>query len=67
VSARVQDPDSFRLWLNVTDIADACRDDGAGSRVASTSGASVVMTFGTSRWPPRQAFLIVRQRLPDAT
>ena len=70
IESRVQDPGSYRLQLNVSDI-DATLDalKGAGSRVISTGGMPVSMTFGTSRWrlavvPDfNHLFLIVQQRL----
>jgi catechol 2,3-dioxygenase-like lactoylglutathione lyase family enzyme len=68
--SRVQDPGSYRLQLNVSDIdATLAALKGAGSRVVSTGGVPVSMTFGTSRWRLAVApdfnslFLIVQQRL----
>jgi catechol 2,3-dioxygenase-like lactoylglutathione lyase family enzyme len=68
--SRVQDPGSYRLQLNVSDIdATLAALKGAGSRVISTGGVPVSMTFGTSRWRLAVApdfnnlFLIVQQRL----
>jgi hypothetical protein len=68
--SRVQDPGSYRLQLNVGDIdATLAALKGAGSRVISTGGVPVSMTFGTSRWRLAVApdfnnlFLIVQQRL----
>jgi catechol 2,3-dioxygenase-like lactoylglutathione lyase family enzyme len=68
--SRVQDPGSYRLQLNVSDIdATLAALKGAGSRVISTGGVPVSMTFGTSRWRLAVApdfnnlYLIVQQRL----
>jgi catechol 2,3-dioxygenase-like lactoylglutathione lyase family enzyme len=68
--SRVQDPGSYRLQLNVSDIdVTLAALKGAGSRVISTGGVPVSMTFGTSRWRLAVApdfnnlFLIVQQRL----
>jgi catechol 2,3-dioxygenase-like lactoylglutathione lyase family enzyme len=68
--SRVQDPGSYRLQLNVSDIdATLAALKGAGSGVISTGGVPVSMTFGTSRWRLAVApdfnnlFLIVQQRL----
>ena len=70
VSSRVQDPGSYRLQLNVRDIDEslaALKD--AGSRVISTKGAPVRMTFGANPWrlavvqDPNNLFLVVQQRL----
>lgn len=69
MESRVQDPGSYRLQLNVSDIdATLAALKGAGSRVISTGGVPVSMTFGTSRWRLAVApdfnnlFLIVQQR-----
>jgi catechol 2,3-dioxygenase-like lactoylglutathione lyase family enzyme len=70
VSSRVQDAGSYRLQLNVRDIDEtltALRQ--AGSRVISTGGSPIRMTFGANPWrlavvqDPNNLFLVVQQRL----
>jgi catechol 2,3-dioxygenase-like lactoylglutathione lyase family enzyme len=68
VPSRVQDPGSFRLQLTVRDIDAALGGlKNAGSRVISTGGVPVRMTFGNRPWrlsvvpDPNNLFLIVQQ------
>ncbi len=66
--SRVQDPGSYRLQLNVRDIdSSIALLRGAGSRVISTGGEPVRMTFGGRPWrlavlpDLNNLFLIVQQ------
>jgi catechol 2,3-dioxygenase-like lactoylglutathione lyase family enzyme len=66
--SRVQDPGSFRLQLTFRDIDAALAGlRNAGSRVISTGGVPVRMTFGARPWQlavvpdPNNLFLIVQQ------
>jgi catechol 2,3-dioxygenase-like lactoylglutathione lyase family enzyme len=68
VPSRVQDPGSFRLQLTVRDLDAALAGlKNAGSRVISTGGVPVRMTFGNRPWrlsvvpDPNNLFLIVQQ------
>ena len=70
LTSRVQDPGSYRLQLNVRDIDEtliALKQ--AGSRVISTEGLPVRMTFGSNPWrlavvqDPNNLFLVIQQRL----
>jgi predicted enzyme related to lactoylglutathione lyase len=70
VSSRVQDAGSYRLQLNVRDIDETLTAlKQAGSRVISTGGLPVRMTFGANPWrlavvqDPNNLFLVVQQRL----
>jgi catechol 2,3-dioxygenase-like lactoylglutathione lyase family enzyme len=73
VRARVQDPGSFRLQLNVRDIDVALAAmTAAGSAVVSSNAAPVSMTFGSRPWRLAIApdldnlFLVVQQPPPAA-
>jgi len=68
--SRVQDPGSYRLQLNVRDIDETLSAlKQAGSRVISTEGSPVRMTFGSTPWrlavvqDPNNLFLVVQQRM----
>jgi predicted enzyme related to lactoylglutathione lyase len=68
--SRVQDPGSYRLQLNVRDIDETLAAlKQAGSRVISSEGSPVRMTFGSNPWrlavvqDPNNLFLVVQQRL----
>ena len=70
IGARVQDPGSYRLQLNVRNIDETMAAlKASGSRVISSSGAAVRMTFGANPWrlavaqAPDNLFLVVQQRL----
>ena len=70
VASRVQDAGSYRLQLNVLDIDETLAAlKRAGSRVISTGGSPVRMTFGSIPWrlavvqDPNNLFLVVQQRL----
>jgi catechol 2,3-dioxygenase-like lactoylglutathione lyase family enzyme len=70
LTSRVQDPGSYRLQLNVRDIDETLAAlKKAGSRVISSGGVPVHMTFGSNPWrlavasDPNKLFLIVQQRL----
>jgi predicted enzyme related to lactoylglutathione lyase len=70
VASRVQDAGSYRLQLNVRDIDETLAAlKRAGSRVISTGGSPVRMTFGSNPWrlavvqDPNNLFLVVQQRL----
>jgi predicted enzyme related to lactoylglutathione lyase len=70
VVSRVQDPGSYRLQLNVSDIDATLADlKKAGSRVISSNGVPVRMTFGLDPWrlavvqDPNNLFLVIQQRI----
>jgi hypothetical protein len=70
VRSRVQDPGSYRLQLKVKDIDDTLRTlQAADSRVVSSGGQPVRMTFGGNPWrlgiaeDPNNLFLVLQQRL----
>jgi catechol 2,3-dioxygenase-like lactoylglutathione lyase family enzyme len=70
LTSRVQDPGSYRLQLNVSDIDETLRSlHAAGARVVSTNERPVRMTFGANPWrlaaieDLNNLFLIVQQRL----
>jgi catechol 2,3-dioxygenase-like lactoylglutathione lyase family enzyme len=66
--SHIQDPGSYRLFVNVRDIdAATAALRGAGSAVVSTGGQPASMTFGRGRWriagmpDPNNLFLILLQ------
>jgi predicted enzyme related to lactoylglutathione lyase len=66
--SRVQDPGSYRLQLTLRDIDATIRELSVeGSRVVSTGGVPVTMTFGTRPWrlaiapDPNNLFLVLQQ------
>jgi catechol 2,3-dioxygenase-like lactoylglutathione lyase family enzyme len=68
VPSRVQDPGSYRLQLTVRDLDATLKTvAGEGSRVVSTGGVPVTMTFGTRPWrlaiapDPNNLFLVLQQ------
>jgi catechol 2,3-dioxygenase-like lactoylglutathione lyase family enzyme len=68
--SRVQDSGSYRLQLNVRNIDETLTAlKQAGSRVISSEGSAVRMTFGSNPWrlavvqDPNNLFLVVQQRL----
>ena len=68
--SRVQDSGSYRLQLNVQDIdAVLAALNKATSRVISSGGVPVQMTFGSNSWrlavaqDPNNLFLVIQQRL----
>jgi catechol 2,3-dioxygenase-like lactoylglutathione lyase family enzyme len=70
VVSRIQDAGSYRLQLNVRDIDETLSElKQSGSRVISTNGSPVSMTFGSNPWrlavvqDPNDLFLVVQQRL----
>jgi catechol 2,3-dioxygenase-like lactoylglutathione lyase family enzyme len=70
ISSRVQDAGSYRLQLNVRNIDETLAAlKQSGSRVISTGGLPVRMTFGANPWrlavvqDPNNLFLVVQQRL----
>jgi predicted enzyme related to lactoylglutathione lyase len=70
IASRVQDTGSYRLQLNVRDIDETLSElKQAGSRVISTNGSPVSMTFGSNPWrlavvqDPNDLFLVVQQQL----
>ena len=61
---------SYRLQLNIRDIDETLSElKQAGSRVISTNGLPVSMTFGSNPWrlavvqDPNDLFLVVQQQL----
>ena len=70
LKSRVQDPGSYRLQLNVSDIDETLQSLRAtGARIVSTNQRPVRMTFGTNPWrlavveDLNNLFLVVQQRL----
>jgi predicted enzyme related to lactoylglutathione lyase len=70
VTSRVQDSGSYRLQLNVSDIDATLADlKKAGSRVISSGGVPVRMTFASNPWrlavveDPNNFFLVIQQRI----
>jgi len=70
LTSRVQDPGSYRLQLNVSDIDASLRSlREVGARIVSSNQQPVRMTFGTNPWRLAVAedlnnlFLVVQQRL----
>ena len=68
VRARIQDPGSYRLFVNVKNIdAATAALTGAGSEIVSTGGRPAVMKFGRGAWriaampDPNNLFLILLQ------
>ena len=68
VRSRIQDPGSFRLFVNVGDIESSVRLLRAGgSQVVSTGGGPVAMTFGRGQWriaavpDPNNLYLVLLQ------
>jgi catechol 2,3-dioxygenase-like lactoylglutathione lyase family enzyme len=68
VRSRIQDPGSYRLFVNVRDLDASVRSlSTEGSEVVSTGGVPVSMTFGRDQWriaalpDPNNLFLVLLQ------
>jgi catechol 2,3-dioxygenase-like lactoylglutathione lyase family enzyme len=68
VRSRIQDPGSYRLFVNVRDLDTSVRSlRTVGSEVISTGGVPVLMTFGRGQWriaavtDPNNLFLVLLQ------